>query len=99
MSYMDNKNNNNSTNRVNNKFCSKNYKSLDQLNIIRQKRQLLSTEANISKANYFRDLYIKIFSNNSLLKTNCSMRSLSALPSMRDKSIQKNFNNWYVKIF
>ena len=68
-------------NRVYNKFNGKNYRSLDQINLIRQQKQannnynLLSMESNNLTSNYFKELYLKIFSNNSFIKNNFKLNS------------------------
>ena len=71
------------TNRVNNnKFNGKNYKSLDQINLIRKKNKIannsnnnnfgfISMESNNNLASsYFKELYLKIFSNGLFMKSN-----------------------------
>jgi hypothetical protein len=67
----------NTSNRVNNKFNGKNYKSLDQISLIRNQKQsyLMSIESNNLTSSYFKELYLKIFSNNSFIRNNLKLNS------------------------
>jgi len=67
----------NTSNRVNNKFNGKNYKSLDQISLIRNQKQsyLMSIESNNLTSSYFKELYLKIFSNNSFIRNNLKLKS------------------------
>ena len=65
------------SNRVNNKFNGKNYKSLDQISLIRNQKQsnIMSIESNNLTSSYFKELYLKIFSNNSFIRNNFKLNS------------------------
>ena len=78
----------------NNKFNSKNYKSLDQINLIRQHKfdsnsRSIEMDSNNLTSSYFKELYLKLFSSNSFIKKACSNAKLN------DKKIMEN-HQWYV---